>query len=85
MFLDGSQASARQAIKPRLQSAACHGSLAQVTKVVVRKFCDFARYGRNIDCSNYEVNGIILFKPTTKSYIPRAHKLITCGLNYIFL
>lgn len=30
MFLDSSQTSAGQTIKPRLQSAACHGSLARV-------------------------------------------------------
>lgn len=79
MFLDGSQTSAGQAIKPRLQSAVCHESLAQVTSAVFRKFCNFARYCRNSDCYNYEINGTILLRPATKSCIPRVHKLIICG------
>lgn len=79
MFLDGSQTNAAQTIKPRLQSAVCHESLAQVTLAVFRKFCNFARYYRNSNCYNYEINGTILLRPATKSYFPRVHKLITCS------
>lgn len=55
-------------------------------KLLVTKFCHVARYCRNVDCYNFEVDGTILFRPTTnKSYSLRINKLVTCGLNYIFL
>lgn len=87
MFLDGGQASAGQTKRPgrQLPLAVGPGQALHITAAVVRKLCNAARYCRNIECYNYEVNGTILFRPTTKSYILRIHKLITCGLSYIFL